>query len=127
MGNAQPGVLDDRLAVEEEVDIDGSRGFGRARWAHPPMGALYVQTRLQEWVRRKLCFESHHRVEIPRLVRPTFGLGFVKGAKRGKVAKLGQRLDGQRDLGASVTEVRPQTKIGNHGGQLTRTLAPGAW
>ena len=73
MGNAKSRFIDDGSAVQKQVDVDGSRGLGRAHGTHPPLGALDVQARMQKCARRKFGFKPHRRVQIGRLIRAALG------------------------------------------------------
>ena len=77
MRHAQPRLVDDLVAVDEQIEVDRSRP-PRAPVAHPPELLLDAQERVQELARRQARLDGDGAVQELRLVGLPDRLGLAQ-------------------------------------------------
>jgi subtilisin family serine protease len=113
VGNAQTGLRDDLLPVEEQVEVDRPRSVALAG-AHTPELALHLEQAIEESARRELGADARGRVEEVRLLEEPDRLGFTE-SRHGKDVELrigSESFHGPAHVPLTVAEVGADTHVG---------------
>jgi hypothetical protein len=109
MRDAQAVILNDPVAEEQDVNINGTRPFvTRAKASH---FFFYAQCESQQRSRRGTGLECEHAVQEPGLVRDINWFRFVERRDRALLASICKTLNGSAQIGCAIAQVGSERKI----------------
>jgi hypothetical protein len=104
MRDLQFGRLYNRAPIEQNVEVDQPRSFGRS--FQPPHLALDALDALEQLARKQVGFDFDHLVQKPGLVEDIARLSFPdRRLARDTHSLMTQMADGFRKIGRTVTQV----------------------
>ena len=81
VGQGQLAVVEHRVAMEQQIEIEGARGVGNA--SHTAMTCFNRQKLVQQRKGRELGVDGDHSIDKVRLVEEPDGRASVKGGAGG--------------------------------------------
>ena len=114
MGNGETRLVDLRVPIEEQVEIEGARPLGRDTVAAAAEPALHREKHLQQLPRRQGRLEGRRAVEEARLVDVADGIG-VEEPRDGDDVDPGrgrQSVDRAEERRLAIAEIRAERDVG---------------
>jgi len=103
MRNLEAGLGENKIAVEQEVEIEGAWAVGNRARAIASEETLNREKRVKERAWRKIGFKRDDGVEKARLIGNADGRGGIKRGTRGDAAESGDSLKGGGERGIRRT------------------------
>ena len=121
VGQRQPRLVADEVAVDEEVEVERPRPEADLRRPVAAQIVLDLEEHRQEVVRVELRVERHGAVQIPGLLYRPPGLRLPKPRDAGELDPRlrGEHLDRAADRPFAVPEVRSDADVGTHAADAT--------
>jgi hypothetical protein len=94
MRDFEAGLRNDEIAIEEDVEVEGSRAVGECGGAIAAEDALDREKSVEKWARCETGFEEENGVEKTRLGGKADGRGGIERGTRGDAAEPGEVLEG---------------------------------
>jgi hypothetical protein len=113
MWDAQAGLVDRFLAVEQEVEVDRPRAPALLRGAVSAQATFDLQEALEELARRKVCLELGDGVQELRLVGDAHRICLPHRRATDRT-ELYEQLERPADVLVPVAEVRADAHVRNH-------------
>lgn len=101
MRDFQNGLSEDKIAVEEDIEVEGAGSAGDGGGAIAAERSLDGEERVKQWARCEIGFKSDDGVEETRLIGKADGLGGIERRTRSDAAEFCDLLErgGQRGVG----------------------------
>ena len=112
MRNGQTGIMDDRIAIQHDIQIERTRRIGK--FAHAAVDALYRQQGFEQCMGFQRGVDQRHRIDEIRLIGITDRCTAIQ---RGPCRQPGagqcrQRIESGLDLAQRISEWGPEGRYG---------------